>query len=300
MPLANAAEGSVENPVFGFDIQLRHRTLIHSIEHRFGRRPLLQSFWHGRPLGWVERACLRSMVAQGHAVHLYSFDPVENLPEGVVNMDAEEVTPRTSLFQFDGVLGLANIGSFAPFSDWFRYNLIRQTDGLWIDTDAYLLSPLIFLRRHVYAWESKRVVGAGILGLPRDSEILGTLIAYMTPPIEFSPWVPEQVRKAALEKLDGAPLHVGALRYASWGPPALSWAVRHHRKAWMALPGSSFYPVHFSAFDDFILPEEELLARFGPEVRSVHLFGSILNQKFKGRPPEGSFLDRIWREGVPD
>jgi hypothetical protein len=277
---------------------MKSTSLLRNLERKFGKRPCLNTFWHGGALGWPERACLKSMVVHGHCVKLFAYESIENVPDGVTICDANAVLPKISMFKFDGVFGDNNIGSIAPFSDYFRYHLLQQTDGIWVDCDVYLLKPLRFFRRHVFAWESETIIGIGILGLPRNSTVLKTLLNIMSSPLEMPPWVSDKIQKAALEKLNGCPLHLGALRYATYGPPAITWALKKLGKSQRALPRALFYPVHFNKFEDLCLPADKLVSQFGSDVLSVHLYSSILRRKIKGRPPLGSFLDRIWNEGI--
>ncbi len=51
------------------------------------------TFWHGRLDAW-QILCLRSQVAAGHKVTVYSFEPLAQLPEGVGNAEAEAILPR--------------------------------------------------------------------------------------------------------------------------------------------------------------------------------------------------------------
>ena len=44
-------------------------------------RPDVVTFWHG-PLDRLRQTCLRSQVAAGHKVTVYSFDSVPGLPDG--------------------------------------------------------------------------------------------------------------------------------------------------------------------------------------------------------------------------
>ena len=56
-------------------------------------RPDVVTFWHG-PLDRLRQLCLRSQVAAGHKVTVYSFDPLPGLPDGVANAEAEAVLPH--------------------------------------------------------------------------------------------------------------------------------------------------------------------------------------------------------------
>ena len=55
-------------------------------------RPDIVTFWHG-PLDALRQICLRSQVAAGHKVTVYSFDP-PGLPDGVGNAEAEAILPH--------------------------------------------------------------------------------------------------------------------------------------------------------------------------------------------------------------
>ena len=57
-------------------------------------RPEIVTFWHG-PLDALRQTCLRSQVAVGHKVTVYSFEPLGKLPDGVGNAAAEAILPRS-------------------------------------------------------------------------------------------------------------------------------------------------------------------------------------------------------------
>ena len=54
--------------------------------------PDVVTFWRG-PLDRLRQTCLRSQVAAGHRVTVYSFDSIPGLPEGIGRADAETVLP---------------------------------------------------------------------------------------------------------------------------------------------------------------------------------------------------------------
>ncbi len=56
-------------------------------------RPDVVTFWHG-PLDALRLTCLRSQVAAGHKVTVYSFEPLGQLPDGVGNAEAEAILPH--------------------------------------------------------------------------------------------------------------------------------------------------------------------------------------------------------------
>ena len=111
-------------------------------------RPDVVTFWHG-PLDALRLLCLRSQVAAGHHVTVYSFDPLAGLPDGVGNAEAEAILPhafseRLRPPQPDGSW---RDWTLLQFSDFFRMRLMAQRAApdnarLWLDADVLLLKPV--------------------------------------------------------------------------------------------------------------------------------------------------------------
>ena len=90
-------------------------------------RPDVVTFWHG-PLDGLRLTCLRSQVAAGHKVTVYSFDPLPGLPDGVGNAEAEAILPhsfseRLRPPQPDGSW---RDWTILQFSDFFRMRLMAE------------------------------------------------------------------------------------------------------------------------------------------------------------------------------
>jgi hypothetical protein len=91
----------------------------------------IQSLWWGR-LSVMERLCAASYIANGHRFHLYTYGARENVPEGVILKDGNEIVPETDQPKFRYL---------AHFADWFRYNLLVKRGGWWVDMDTVCLRP---------------------------------------------------------------------------------------------------------------------------------------------------------------
>src|SRR3954463_3421322 len=96
-------------------------------------RPDVVTFWHG-PLDALRLTCLRSQVAAGHKVTVYSFEPLAQLPDGVDNAEAEAILPHA----FSEKLrppqpdGTWRDWTILQFSDFFRMRLMARSAGLWL------------------------------------------------------------------------------------------------------------------------------------------------------------------------
>jgi hypothetical protein len=246
--------------------------------------------WIGAPLGPVERACMRSVLRQGHRLVLWTYGSVANVPDGVEAADAAQILPEDRIVRHQS-------GSPALFANWFRYELQRRGEGLWIDADLYLLRPVpddaLLLAREDSNW-----INNSILRLPADSPLLLPLIELFeerTVPW----WLPYRPRAAAWWRL----LRTGrsGLAQMPWGaagPKALTALARRHGYLDRALPAEVFHPVHWSEADWVLDPKQRLEDWAGPATIGIHLW----NEKIKGiknaPAPAGSFLERLQREGA--
>ena len=115
---------------------------------------VIQSLWVGDHLRTMERLCISSYLRNGHNFDLYTYGPVEGIPEGTTVKDAGDIMPRIDdRFNFK-----------AQFADWWRYNLIYQKGGWWVDTDTVCLKPFDDLEYdHVLEGYVKAPVGSPVL-----------------------------------------------------------------------------------------------------------------------------------------
>lgn len=133
---------------------------------------LLQGFWHGPPLGPLRRACLESFCSLGYEFHLYVYGPVD-VPGGIILRDAAEIIPFQELFYYDNPESEAK--DLGPFSDLFRFKLLSERGGWWIDVDTICLSPAIPSVDRAWAQQLPEVnsgaIGTGQLALARGDPL---------------------------------------------------------------------------------------------------------------------------------
>jgi hypothetical protein len=210
-------------------------------------RPEIVTFWHG-PLDPLRQLCLRSQVAAGHKVTVYSFEPLGPLPDGVGNAEAEAILPHT----FSERLrppepdGSWRDWTILQFSDFFRMRLMAQRAGLWLDADVLLLKSVeIDPAKPYFAWERPRQLGNSVLYLPADDAIVIAFENLMEQE-ELSPdWLALRHRLTfMLRQLRGKSKRLSDIRIAIYGPPALTALARRAGEMHHALPKQSFYAVH--------------------------------------------------------
>ena len=210
-------------------------------------RPDVATFWHG-PLDRLRRTCLRSQVAAGHKVTVYSFDPLPQLPDGVGNAEAEAIlshafSEKLRPPQPDGTW---RDWTLLQFSDFFRMRLMARNAGLWLDPDVLLLKPVeIDAAKPFFAWERPRQLGNSVLYLPPRDPIVAAFEDLMKQDELTPDWLALRHRLTfALRKLRGGSNRLSDIRVAIYGPASLTALARRAGEQHYALPKESFYAVH--------------------------------------------------------
>jgi|GEM_PF-527033 glycosyltransferase involved in cell wall biosynthesis len=126
---------------------------------------IIQSFWTGT-LTTMERLCIKSFLANGHEFHLYTYDKLEDVPDGCVIKDASEIVPKSHLPRFKYV---------QQFADFFRYALLLKNGGWWVDMDNVCLKPWNFTEPYVFVSSTgDRTTGLNfaVIKVPHGCELI--------------------------------------------------------------------------------------------------------------------------------
>ena len=99
--------------------------------------PIIQSLWIGPSLSKLEILSIKSFIDNGHIYHLYTYDKVEGIPEGVEVKDGNEIISKNKIFRYKN-------GSISAFSNLFRFVLLYKKGGYWVDTDLICVKKLPF------------------------------------------------------------------------------------------------------------------------------------------------------------
>jgi hypothetical protein len=235
-------------------------------------RPDVVTFWHG-PLDALRLLCLKSQVAAGHKVTVYSFEPLGQLPDGVGNAGAEAILPRAFAEKLrpTGPDGAWRDWTILQFSDFFRMRLMAQNAGLWLDADVLLLKPVeIDPAKPYFAWERSRQLGNSVLYLPPSDPIVTAFAALMLKDELTPDWLALRHRLTfALRKLRGLN-RLSDIRVAIYGPAALTALANRADELRYALPRKSFYAVH--AEPKLFFEPRDFAALVGdPEIIGLHI-----------------------------
>lgn len=253
-------------------------------------------FWHGPPLSRLEQLCMSSFVAHGHRVQLHVYDEPSNVPSGVTLVDASRILPRERLFKH------GQSGSFALFADAFRYRLLLEHGGLWVDTDVVCLKPFDFAGTEIYAWQDEQLINNAVLGLPKGHRLAQWMNDVCERPNRHLPYDSIKMRR---RKLLRSLLPGNALRHVTWGetgPAGLTAAARHLDCTGAALPFWYFYPIAWgnwhTVFDSSLRDNPGLIAGS----HGLHLWNEMSRRSpgfdKNGPFPPDSLFERLWRRYV--
>jgi len=113
---------------------------------------VVKGLWIGEELGKIERLCIKSFQKQGHIFELFTYGKVKGIPEKTIIRDGNEILEEKEIFKYDE--------SYLPFSDLFRYKMLYDEGGTWVDMDMICIKPLIFHEKFVFSAERTRQKGA--------------------------------------------------------------------------------------------------------------------------------------------
>jgi hypothetical protein len=207
---------------------------------------IVQGLWIGSGLSVMERLSVASFLANGHEYHLYVYDDVKAIPEGAVVRDAGEILPASMIFQYK------HSKSYAGFANFFRYKLLLERGGWWVDSDIICLKPFSFTEEYVFASERNegvQVATSGVIKAPPGSEVM----AYAWHTCRSKD--PEQ------------------LRWGETGPRLIEDALRLFSLGEYLKPFHAFCPLGYLEWGEVLDPRANLA--FDRSTYAVHLWNEM-------------------------
>jgi hypothetical protein len=259
---------------------------------------VLNSVWVGETLGPLEQLCIRSGLAAGHSFHVYSYEPdrLRGAPPGTEIRDAAEVMPRERMTAY------AECNSFVLGSNFWRYEMLRQGRGYWVDLDLLLLRPLDLDQDYVFGREREGSINTAVMLAPPDSALVRDLVEFPKA-MRRPPWFgARRSFNYYVRRLSQGPLGLEDLPWGTYGPQMLSYFVRKHGLERFAAAPEVFYPVSWHNARLLYEPAEKVDALLTERTYAIHLYNSQLRELAKNPPPKGSFMaaqfDRLGMSSV--
>lgn len=243
--------------------------------------PTIQSLWIGRPFKRIELLCMKSFIDHGHPFHLYLYEPMDNVPEGVTVKDANEILPKETIYYS------RSKGKISNFANYFRWRMLELKGGYYADMDIVCLKPFDLDDELVFCWESEETVNNAVLKTPRG-HILPTIMRKACEDVNcFQPIdtpksvFKKMIRKAVLGKEKSRPY----VRHTEpGGPYYFTKFLRYYELIDRAKPIDYFYPVlphkGHELFDPTIDIMDQLEGSYG-----VHFWNNSLGDALKDSGP---------------
>jgi len=222
-----------------------------------------------------EKLCLTSFVEQGKKFDLYTYDGSLSVPDGVTLRDASEIYPEGEVFTYQSGPGE---GSVAVFADFFRYKLLYERGGWWVDTDVVYTGAPVPDDDFYFGRQSPSKITNTVTKLPKESPIAKGLLG--------------EVRSIGKEK--------ASRTWGKTGPKLFTQVLRETGYASEAKPKSYAYPIPWGDAKVSYLPRrrEEIEEKLEGSP-FFHLWNEILGRlglQKDVRPPEGSYLNAKAKE----
>ncbi|MGB7762968.1 MAG: glycosyltransferase [Bryobacteraceae bacterium] len=217
-------------------------------------REVVQSLWIGPRLSVMERLSICSFLRHGHPFHLYVYQVVEGVPPGATVLDANDILPSSRIFQY------RDIPSYAGFANFFRYKLLLEKGGWYVDADTICLKPFEFTDPFVFSSEGagdNHQVNLAAIKAPKGSAVM-------------------QYAWDACQSMD-----VGTLQWTQSGPKLITRAVEQCGLQRYVQPAEAFCPVFYPDWEKvldplFVLPED-------PRPHAIHLWNEMWRRAGKDK-----------------
>jgi len=235
-----------------------------------------QTFWSGRRISPYEVLCLRSFTGAGHEIDLHTYDPdMPRLP-GVTVCNAAELLPQSEYRE--------NVDCFAGhpgvFADHFRYKLLYERGGWWIDTDVMLVG---FIREQMpcVGYQDAELVNNAIMHFARRHPVMHDCLN-----------ATERLRR------------IGDVVWGTTGPNLLTEVLTKHGMLHLAAEASDYYPFNFADIGDVFRPKriDDVRKRLSGAT-FLHLWNAKISERTDkfAEPKPGSWLreeaDRLLGRG---
>lgn len=211
---------------------------------------IIQGLWIGQELSMLEQLSIASFLLNGHEFHLYVYDDLKNVPEGTVLKAADEILSAERIFQYK------DQPTYAGFANFFRYKLLLERGGWWVDMDTICLRRFDFPEAHVFSSEVDKgleVITSGIIKAPAGSGVM----AYA--------WEVCQGKKPE------------QLVWGETGPRLMGEAVRKFSLEHFTKPHNVFCPLAYDEWQKVLDPEPALSLQDDQDVYAIHFW----NEKWR-------------------
>ncbi len=234
----------------------------------------VSGMWVGPRLTALERACITSFLARGHEFDLYVYDDIGGLPSGCRVLDAASILPGSRIFAHASGAGR---GSVAGFADMFRYRLLKEHGGWWVDLDVFCLTEALPAADVVIGRQNSSLINVAVMHFPPQHPVL-------------------------IEACELTASSNAEVDWAQIGPVLMTKLVETHGLQSEVLPASVFYPIAWQHYWAVLDPRRsaDVLNRL-EGAACLHLWNEMLRRLALDKdvlPPAGSVLRALYESTI--
>lgn len=234
----------------------------------------IKTLWIGSSLSTIEQLSLKSFIAHGHRVELFTYGLVNNVPEGVDVRDANDILTKDKIFQYKKKT------SYAAFADWFRYKMLYLEGGCWVDTDVVCLKPFDFDMDFFAGFESSDKINNAVLGAKDGMEFFSFMASQAENPNQLLPYDSFRDKRKKIYRKYFLGNHRGRIKWGEVGPEGLTKAVYYYRLYQNVLSTKAFYPVPCDRWTEIFDDSYPNASNYFPDSFAIHLW----NEKIRRQP----------------
>lgn len=256
--------------------------------------PEIHALWIGGKLNKIAICCLRSFALKGHKVNLHIYREIENVPVEINCVDANLILPESKIFKH------TKTGSYALFSDLFRFELLTKVDGIYVDCDVYCLNPLVIPDSgYALGFEDDNHINGAVLALPKNSDLLATFVNISKDPYFIPEWYSRsKKRKLNLLKKIGFGKHIKDLEWGILGPHAITYFIEKMGLWSLIQPMDIYYPIHYTCIKLLLDEKLNIDDLITYRTQCIHLYNEMFRQLDLNEIPENCVLSRMFRNEI--
>lgn len=208
----------------------------------------------------IQQLSLSSMMLTGHSVTLYTYEDLENVPDGIEIRDANRIIDESEIFTYNEGF---NKGSYSGFANVFRYNCMDVTAKSWFDCDIIAIKNIneIYPSGNIissqYNVDKTIYPNNGFLRLARGDKLIKSLI--------------KSVNSMDLE-------HV---KHGETGPQLLNLLMgSENPEHYKYLTDPNFVsPINYFDYEDYLKPSKEIVPTLKlDEIWGFHVWNAMFRE----------------------
>lgn len=134
----------------------------------------VHGLWIGQRLSALELLSICSFIKHGYRFNLWLYEPLSHsLPQGCLVRDANGIIPFEKVFRYKNKSQFGTgKGSVSGFSDIFRYKLLHDIGGWWVDMDVTCLKPFAYEEPYFFRDHHSLPLVGNILKAPKGAPLM--------------------------------------------------------------------------------------------------------------------------------